>query len=126
MVEVRRMFATMVCTTEVWASDEAADAIMEQLDRSGADKFGLKLQDFAKHGFAHAEKIKAVRRRKNSKVYRIGQTWTQFRLLGFYQGRGKVKFIVILGYTKKGRRRDNHVTAKVEAIRENRQWMEVR
>lgn len=95
MPVVDKMFVGSQYHTEVWATDRVFDEVegFARVNDEGR-QFRLKLEHFARAGFAVFEKKGPIRHMDDG-VYRVGLHSSLFRVYGFYDGVGKRSFIAI-------------------------------
>ena len=91
--------------TDVWISEQASEVLNKFLRKSKVKgkEFVAKVEHYAESGFENFEHSRGPIRHEGNQVFRIGQTSSLFRLIGFYVG-GKSQFICMDGFTKRGKK----------------------
>lgn len=91
-------------STDVWISEQASAVLSKFLRKTRAKgkEFIAKVEHYAKSGFGKYEHSGGPIRHEANHVFRIGQTNSLFRLIGFYAS-GKSEFICMDGFTKRGK-----------------------
>ena len=91
--------------TDVWISEQASEVLNKFLGKTKVKgkEFIAKVEHYAKSGFENFEHSRGPIRHEGNQVFRIGQTSSLFRLIGFYVG-GKSQFICMDGFTKRGKK----------------------
>ena len=114
-------------STDVWISEQASEVLNKFLGKTRArgKEFIAKVEHYAKSGFENYEHNRGPIRHEGNHVFRIGQTSSLFRLIGFYVG-GKSEFICMDGFTKRGKelsRPQRERIAQVAKIRKQQSWV---
>ena len=114
-------------STDVWIS-ERASAVLDKFlrkTRARAQEFIAKVEHYAEVGFGEYEHGGGPIRHEGNHVFRIGQTNSLFRLIGFYVS-GKSEFICMDGFTKRGQelsRPQQERIAQAAKIRKQQSWV---
>lgn len=113
--------------TDVWIAEQASEVLNTFLGKAKArgKEFIAKVEHYAKNGFENFEHSRGPIRHEGNQVFRIGQTSSLFRLVGFYVGR-KLEFICIDGFTKRGRKLSGpqrERLAQVARIKRQKSWV---
>ena len=128
MVKVAPLFVGPEFVTKVWLTERATNLVDEHCRKKGKAYRGVYLKELARWcmtGFAVQENAGHVRH-EGQGVYRLDLKGDLFRLIGFYYGPGKERFIIIDGFLKRGQRldaTDRERIGRVATIRQNRQWI---
>lgn len=113
--------------TDVWISEQASEVLSKFLGKTRAkgQELVAKVEHYAESGFENFEHGRGPIRHEGNQVFRIGQTSSLFRLIGFYVG-GKSEFICMDGFTKRGRKLSGpqrERIAQVARIKQQGSWV---
>lgn len=114
-------------STDVWISEQALAVLAKFLRKTRAKgkEFIAKVEHYAEKGFGKYESSGGPIRHEGNHVFRIGQTNSLFRLIGFYAS-GKSEFICMDGFTKRGKelsRPQRERITQVAKIRKQQSWV---
>lgn len=88
--------------TSVWIAEKAQKALNKFVKKGDGDWFLKKVKHFATVGFPRFEgKTNPIRHEWNG-VYRVAHAASLFRLIGFYDGDDRTRFVAIDGFKKSG------------------------
>jgi hypothetical protein len=100
---VDALFAESGFRTRLWVSEEASAALAKFSSKQDGARFLAKLKYYAKGGFDRFVDRQGPIRPEWGGVFRIGQPWSLFRLVGFFDQHPS-GFVVIDAFTKRGQK----------------------
>lgn len=107
-VAVHPLFVGPEFRTQVWATEEVLQAIVDYMEAHGddADKYMDKVRYYAQAGFdRHEGSRRGIRPKSTWRGVLAIEPWkTLFRLYGFYEPPRKEHFIIVSTTFKKGQR----------------------
>ena len=120
IIVVDELFVGGSFKTDVWIATKAAyiHGLKKLLKPEEMRRFLNKLEYWATAGFAKFEGKtgKPIRPEgRDREVFRIGTTWSLFRLLGFYAD-SDASFVVIDAFMKRGRQLSSGNRERIEAV----------
>jgi hypothetical protein len=132
MYEVRDIGFKGPCKTRIWISDGAKKDVDRFCEKSNPPgRFIRHLRRCAENGFgAYEGGSRPIVKPEWSGVYRIGFTWSLFRLIGFYEDPStKADFIVIDALLKKGQSLNAADRRRIDAVarvKKDGDWIKVK
>ena len=113
--------------TDVWISEQASEVLNKFLGKTKAKgkEFIAKVAHYAKSGFENFQHSRGPIRHEGNRVFRIAQTSSLFRLIGFYVS-GKSEFMCMDAFTKRGKKLSGpqrERIARVAKIKKQKSWV---
>ncbi len=99
---VDELFVGAEYRTSVWIADKALKKLKKFVQRGEGAKFLKKLKHYATAGFPGFEGREMPIRHEWDAVYRVAHSALLFRLIGFYEGDDRTRFIAIDAFEKSG------------------------